>query len=342
MWKSKRFFYFVSILISVILLILVGSYVFLHSSVRMPTVVSLYVYPDDTYEQIINKIQKVGETTKTAYLNWLFNNLGRKKPLPSGHYLIKPGESDWRLARQVLSGRQAPVKITFNNVRTVEQVASRLSDQLLADSLSLVSCFKDTAWYREEGFTQDTYSCIFIPNTYEVWWNAKPERIRARLLSEYRKFWNEARVYAAKRHKLTPIEAQILASIVEEETNKGDEMSKVAGLYLNRLKLDMPLQADPTVKYAAGDVTMKRIYKNHTKIQSPYNTYINSGLPPGPIRVTSIRAIEAVLNAKRHAYLYMCAKPDFSGYHAFATTLKQHNKNAAAYHEALNNRGILE
>jgi len=312
------------------------------SSLRNEEAVSLYIRPGDTRDTVMVQLQRVGEIRKTGRLTFLMKRLGYKDSLPEGHYLIEPGVSDFSLVRRLKAGQQSPVKLTFNNIRTVEQLAARLSVQLLADSAALYTAFTDTAWIREAGFNSETYRCVFLPNTYESWWNAKPEKVRAMLLREYQKFWDETRVKAASKHKLTPVEAQILASIVEEETNKGDEMSKVAGLYLNRLSIDMPLQADPTLKYAAGDPSIRRLTKNQIAIKSPYNTYKFIGLPPGPIRITSIRAIEAVLNAERHSYLYMCAKADFSGYHAFATTYAQHMKNASAYHKALNERGILE
>jgi UPF0755 protein len=312
------------------------------SSLRNEEVVSLYVRPGDTNDTVLMHLQRIGETPKTGRLHFLMKRLGYKEPLPVGHYLIEPGLSDFSLVRRLKAGLQSPVKLTFNNVRNMEQLAARLSVQLMADSTALLAALTDTAWIRAEGFNQETYRCIYLPNTYEAWWNASPEKVRAMLLREYRKFWDETRVKAASRHNLSPIEAQILASIVEEETNKGDEMSKVAGLYLNRLRIEMPLQADPTLKYAAGNPGIRRLTKHQIAINSPYNTYKNNGLPPGPIRITSIRAIEAVLNAERHSYLYMCAKADFSGYHAFATTYAQHMKNASAYHKALNERGILE
>jgi len=220
-------------------------------------------------------------------------------------------------------------------------LAGRLSKQLMSDSLTLLTCFRDSAWRDSMNLTPQSYMCVFLPNTYETWWNTTPQKVLAIFQKEYKAFWNEARIAAADKIGLTPIQVSTLASIVEEETNKADEMPKVAGLYLNRLRIDMPLQADPTVKFAVGDFTIKRILRVHTKVISPYNTYTNIGLPPGPIRIPSIRAIESVLYPKRHSYLYMCAKDDFSGYHAFATTLSQHNDNAAKYHHALNDNGIM-
>lgn len=312
------------------------------SSLKNDEPAHLYVRPADTKDSVLIQLQRVALVRKTGRLNWWMKRLGYVNAVQDGHYLIEPGLSDFKLVRRLKAGLQTPVKMTFNNVRTVEQLAGRLSLQLMADSVALLTALTDTAWYREAGFDDETYRCIFLPNTYEIWWNAQPEKVRELLLKEYRRFWDENRVKAASKLKLSPVQVHILASIVEEETNKGDELSKVAGLYLNRLRIDMPLQADPTLKYAAGNPGIRRLTKNMMTIDSPYNTYKHVGLPPGPIRITSIRAIEAVLNAERHSYLYMCAKADFSGYHAFATTYAQHMKHAAAYHKALNERGILE
>lgn len=329
-------------LVTLLLLVLGAILTLGRSSLNNEVPVSIYISPGDTKDSLLEQLKKAGNTHKTGHISFLMDGLGYKPPFKTGHFKLEPGISDYKLVRSLKTGIQTPVRITFNNVRTVEQLAARLSNQLLVDSLSLLNCFRDTSWMSGEGFNEYTYICVFLPNTYEVWWNARPEAIRDLFIREYRNFWNESRVKAAQRHKLTPIDVQTLASIVEEETNKGDEMPKVAGLYLNRMRIDMPLQADPTLKFAAGDMTLKRILNVHTTINSPYNTYKHTGLPPGPIRIASIRAIESVLNAQRHSYLYMCAKADFSGYHAFATTLSQHNKNAAAYHKALNERGIKE
>jgi len=322
--------------------ILLVYFLLIHSSLRNEKAVSLYVYPNDTKEEVLKTIQTLTHTRNTRNLSRLFDRMGYEEPLPTGHFIVKKGMSDFKVARMLKAGIQTPIRLTFNNVRSVEQLAGRLSSQLMADSLSLLNCFTDTSWIKEAGFNENTYLCVFLPNTYEAWWNAEPEKIRSLLLREYNRFWNEERVAAAKKHKLTPAEAYTLASIVEEETNKRDELSKVAGLYLNRLATGMPLQADPTLKYVAGDLTLKRIRKGHMLIDSPYNTYKYAGLPPGPIRITSIRTIDAVLNAEKHTYIYMCAKADFSGYHAFASTYPEHRKNAIAYHKALNRRGILE
>lgn len=313
-----------------------------HSSMKIDKPVSLYVYPNKTIDQVMTDLKDVGKINNTFKIKFILGKLGAKTIIPIGHYKLKPGTSDFKLARMLKAGAQTPVRLTFNNMRTVDQLAGRLSKQLMADSITILSCFRESAWMKEDGFTEQNYMSLFLPNTYETWWNITPEKLLALFRKEYKNFWNENRRDKAKSINLSLIQVSTLASIVEEETNKSDEMPKVAGLYMNRLEIDMPLQADPTVKFAVGDFSIKRILRGHTKIKSPYNTYTNIGLPPGPIRIPSIRAIEAVLSYDHHSYIYMCAKSDFSGYHAFATTLGEHNKNASKYHDALNSRGILE
>ena len=198
----------------------------------------------------------------------------------------------------------------------------------------------DSTWCDSLGFTRETIPALFIPNTYEIYWNVSPERFMARMKQEYNRFWTEERRKKAEALGLTPVEVSTLASIVEEESAVADEYPTIAGLYLNRLKAGMPLQADPTVKFAAGDFALQRILDKHLAIDSPYNTYKYAGLPPGPIRIPSIRAIDAVLNPAHHRYFYMCAKEDFSGRHNFAATLAEHNRNANRYRAELNRRKI--
>lgn len=313
-----------------------------HSSLNIDKPVSLYVYPNQTIDQVMDELKVTGNVNSTFIIKFILKKLGAKSTIPVGHYKLKPGTSDFKLARALKGGAQTPVRITFNNMRSVDQLAGRLSKQLMADSITILNCFRETTWIKEDGFTEQNFMSVFLPNTYEMWWNSTPEKLLALFRKEYKNFWNENRRGKAEKIKLSLVQVSTLASIVEEETNKSDEMPKVAGLYMNRLRIGMPLQADPTVKFAVGDFSIKRILSGHTKIKSPYNTYTNIGLPPGPIRIPSIRAIEAVLSYDRHSYIYMCAKSDFSGYHAYATTLGEHNKNASKYHDALNSRGILE
>ena len=315
---------------------------FVKSPCRIDKTVSVFVYPGDNQEIVLKKLIKAGKIKHPGKLVLLLDLLKYKEDVHPGRYDIKPGMSSYKIARNLSSGLQTPVKLTFNNLRTVQDLAGRLSKQLMIDSVTILNCFQEKAWQDSLKLTPQNYMCIFIPNTYDVYWNTSSDKLLVLFQREYNKFWNDTRLDEAKKIGLSQSGVSTLASIVEEETNKSDEMPKVAGLYLNRLRINMPLQADPTVKFAVGDLTIKRILSGQTKISSPYNTYKNIGLPPGPIRLPSITAIDAVLMGTRHSYLYMCARYDFSGYHAFATTLPQHNVNAEAYHQALNKRGILE
>ena len=257
-----------------------------------------------------------------------------------GYFELKGTTSIYRAARKLAAGSETPVKFTFNNLRLLEQFTTHVGESLYMSADSLAELLSDPALCHNYGFDTTTIAAMFLPDTYEFYWTVSPQRFVERMHQYYTQFWNEERVKKAQKAGLTPIEVSILASIVEEETAKVDEMPKVAGLYINRLRRNIPLQADPTVKYAVGDFALRRILNKHLSTPSPYNTYLNTGLPPGPIRIPSKRAIDAVLNFTAHNYLYMCAKEDFSGYHNFATTLSQHNLNAARYHQALNRRGI--
>ncbi|MBS2210805.1 endolytic transglycosylase MltG [Carboxylicivirga mesophila] len=260
---------------------------------------------------------------------------------------IKPGRyklvNNWSnndLVNTLRSGNQSAVKVTFNNIRTMPELAGKISQYLEADSTAFLEALTNEELIKDLGFNKATSPALFIPNTYEFWWNTSPEKFIDRMHNEYEKFWTASRRSKAKAAGLTPLEVSTLAAIVDEETIKQDEKPKVAGLYINRLKKNIRLQADPTIKYAIGDFTIQRVLTKDLATDSPYNTYLYAGLPPGPIRIPSVSGIEAVLNYTQHQYLYMCAKEDFSGYHNFAKTLKQHNINAAKFQRALNQQRI--
>ena len=255
-----------------------------------------------------------------------------------GAYRIKEGMSALSLARKLAYHQQDPVRLTFRGSRLKEELAGRLARPLLCDSASVLAAMLDPAFLAEAEMDAANVESIFLPDTYEVYWNISPQELMQRMLKEYRKFWNESRRAKAEALGLTPREVSVLASIAEEETADRAERGVVARLYWNRLQLGMMLQADPTVKYAMGDFALRRILLRHLDVESPYNTYRNPGLPPGPIRVVEKATIDTLFNARPHNYLYMCAKPDFSGRHNFAETGTQHAANAAAYHAALNSR----
>lgn len=258
-----------------------------------------------------------------------------------GHYVVEDGMNVIEIVRMIKLGLQTPVNVTMNNVKIPAQLAGKLAPQLEADSVELVKVFTDEALAKELGFDSPlTMFSIFLPNTYEFYWTVTPRDFVDRMYKEYKRFWEGARDEKLRRTGLNRVEAATLASIVYEETRKVDEMPRVAGVYMNRLRTGMPLQADPTIKYAMQDFGLRRILNRHLKTPSPYNTYLNRGLPPSPICMPSIDAIDAVLNFETHKYLFFCARPTFDGYHNFAVTYSEHLRNARAYQTELNKRNI--
>ena len=239
------------------------------------------------------------------------------------------------LINHLRSGNQQPVKLIFNNIRDIEQLSKRVSEQIEIDSASIINFLKDSSSISELGFDKHSISTLFIPNTYEIFWDVSVQKFMNRMLREYENFWNSERKASAERLGMSISEVVILASILDKETQKNDEKPIIAGVYINRLKRRWLLQADPTLIYAIGDFNIKRVLNVHKKIDSPYNTYKYQGLPPGPICIPSISSIDAVLNYTEHNYLYFCAKDDLSGYHEFARNIRQHNQNAEKYRKAL-------
>ncbi|MBR4365010.1 MAG: endolytic transglycosylase MltG, partial [Prevotella sp.] len=240
----------------------------------------------------------------------------------------------------VKNGLQSPINLTIPETRTLERLAAILENKLMLDSATIIETLTNEDICSQYGYDTTTVACMLIPNTYSVYWDTSMENFLKRMHQEHKIFWNEQRLAKAKALDLTPDEVYILASIIDEETSNNEEKPMIAGMYLNRLKANMPLQADPTIKFALQDFTIKRIYHKMLLVDSPYNTYRYEGLPPGPIKIASIAGIDAVLNRIAHPYLYMCAKEDFSGTHNFAVTYQEHLKNAEKYTKALNERGI--
>jgi UPF0755 protein len=277
---------------------------------------------------------------KKESFEWLAKKKKYSNHIKPGRYRLKDRMSNNELIRLLRSGKQEPVKISFHNIRKIDQVAGIAGKHLEADSILVLKLFQADTFLNNYGFDSKTAIAMIIPNTYEFFWNTNAEDFIKRMFKEYNKFWNYQRDEKAKEIGMTRVQVMTLASIVEEETNIDSEYPIIAGLYINRLRRDMPLQADPTVKFALGDFSLKRLLHKHTEFKSPYNSYIYKGLPPGPISMPSIKAIDGVLNYTNHNYLYMCANSDFSGSHVFAKTLMQHNQNAEAYQNALNKRKI--
>lgn len=269
----------------------------------------------------------------------LFRTMARAKGLDRrvfpGRYELKQGMGYSEVINRIQSGLQSPVRITFHNIRTMDRLAAVLSRQIELDSMTLMEAFTNDSIVAAYGYTPQTFMAMFIPNTYEVYWNCSVDDLLQRMKRESDRFW-ASRDTKLARCGLTRNEVITLASIVYEETKRQSEMPVVAGVYINRLRRGMPLQADPTVKFALGDFSLRRILHKHLEVDSPYNTYRVTGLPPGPICMPSIAAIDAVLNYQEHDYLYFCAKEDLSGAHNFARTLAEHNRNARAYAAALN------
>jgi UPF0755 protein len=256
--------------------------------------------------------------------------------MKTGRYEIRSGMSYLEVIRMLRNGQQTPIRLTFNNIRLKSDLVECIAQQVMFSQDDLLLLLNDPSTVASYGLDTTTILTLFIPNTYEIYWNISASKFLERMKKEYDRFWNPERIAKAQTLHLSPVEVSILASIVEEETAKQSEYPIVAGLYLNRLKKGMLLQADPTVKFAVGDVTLRWILYRHLEIDSPYNTYMYSGLPPGPIRIPSIQGIDSVLNYVEHDYLYMCAKGDSSGTHNYAATLAEHNRNVQHYRKAMN------
>lgn len=260
----------------------------------------------------------------------------------TGKYSFPASASYASIIRHINLGMQTPVRVTFNNIRTFDKLASAASKNLELDSLSLLDHLTQESTAQSYGFAPETFLSMFIPNTYELYWNTTTQKFTDRMAKEYETFWNPSRQAKADSLGMTREQVITLASIVYEETKMSNEMPTVSGVYINRLNRNIPLQADPTVKFAVGDFTIRRVLNKHLEVDSPYNTYKYAGLPPGPICMPSIKAIDSVLDYERHNYIYFCAKDDMSGYHAFARTLSEHNANARRYYAALNRLKIFK
>lgn len=275
--------------------------------------------------------------TNTEQFNLTARLLNYKNHIYPGKYNIEKGTNLLGLVRKLRSGSIATVNVSFHNIRTFDELAGKLSRNIMADSARVYRTLSTDSIWKANNINFNQAFCYLIPNTYEFYWHTTATQLIDRLITEHKKFWNAERLQKAEAINLSSCDVSILASIVQEEQKeKRQEHKRIAGLYLNRLRIGMPLQADPTLKYAAGDFTIKRVLDIHKAINSPYNTYMYAGLPPSPISLPEPDVIDAVLNKENHDYLFMCAKPDFSGYHNFSQTLSQHNRYANAYRKALN------
>ncbi len=301
---------------------------------------SVYVPTGSTYDDLKNVLYGNGIVVNRKTFEWLAGKKNLENHVYPGRYIVTTGMNNNDLINLFRSGSQTPVHLTFNNIRTNQELATVIGRQLEVDSSEMLTLLNDSTFTRKFGFQPRTIIGMFIPNTYEVYWDISGNDLLARMYTEYNNFWNAARLEKASALGLSQPEIITVASIVEKETSKNDEKPAIAGVYLNRLKYGWRLQADPTVIFAWGDFSIRRVLNLHKQIDSPYNTYKYYGLPPGPICMPSIASIDAVLNREEHAYMYFCAKDDFSGYHVFASTNAEHNVNAEKYRSALDRLNI--
>lgn len=301
-----------------------------------------YIPTGSQFSDVVHGLHDNGFIVNTSSFEWLSEQKLYHQNVKPGRYRISNGMSNNDLINLLRSGEQDPVKVSFNYIILPEHLASKITRNIEADSAKIHSMITSSEWAGKYGFNARTFMTMFIPNTYEMWWNTPEEDLIARMAKEYKRFWNDERKAKAAKIGLSQSEVSILASIVQRETTKNDEKPTVAGVYYNRLKKGMLLQADPTLVYAVGDFTIRRVLNKHKKVDSPYNTYKHKGLPPGPICLPSIQSIDAVLNVEDHDYVYFCAKPDGSGYHTFAKTYSQHLRNARAFQRELNRRKVYK
>ncbi len=296
-----------------------------------------------TFEQVMDSVEKENVIIDKLSFRFMAKLMDYPELVKAGHYELKDGASNRQVISDLRAGRQSPVKLTFTNVRVKKDLTKKLSQDLAATQTQLDSLLSDESYVRKLGFDTTTILTMFIPNTYELYWNTTAHDLVQRMKKEYDAFWTSTRVAKAKNLGLSKAEVSTLASIVQaEQSQHPDERARVAGVYLNRLEKGMLLQADPTVVYAVGDFTIRRVLNVHLRTDSPYNTYKYKGLPPGPINLPNISSIDAVLNPEMHDYIYFCAKEDFSGYHAFARNESEHLQNARRYQAALNERKIMK
>ena len=295
---------------------------------------------DDNIDSVFTKVKAIANAHGSSGFQTLARHSFYPDNIRTGRYEVGTGDGALKLFRKMKNGMQTPLNLTIPSVRTMDRLAAVLGEKLMIDSTEIANALMDETVCEKYGYDTLTIACMFIPNTYDVYWNTTLDNFLERMKKECDTFWNKDRRQKASAMGFSHEQVITLASIVDEESNDDGEKPMIAGMYYNRLKMDMPLQADPTVKFATKDFAAKRIYEKMLRVDSPYNTYRNTGLPPGPIRIPTVAGIDAVLNYTKHDYLYMCAKEDFSGTHNFARTYAEHLVNAAKYSDALNKRGI--
>ena len=296
----------------------------------------IYIPTGARYNDVLEILESNNYLTDKKVFDFFAKQKKYINNIKAGKFELKDGSTVNELINMLRSGNQKAVRVTFNNIRFLPKLASIVSKKLEFDSLELMNLLTDEEYIASLGYNKNTIISLFLPNTYEFWWNTSADGFINKMQNEHDKFWTTERRDKAKKIKLTPTEVSILASIVQEETNNTSEMSRIAGVYMNRLRVGMMLQADPTARFAYGDFSVKRINYDYLKIDSPYNTYMYKGLPPGPICMPNPITIDKVLDYEKHKYFYFCAKADNSGTHVFEHNLRSHNRNARAYHRYLN------
>jgi len=334
---------FILALVIIIIISLAGTGIFYYLRYFGPNVSDkqgyLYIRTGSNFNDVYKTIADNNIVNDTTTFLWAAGNMNYIKIKP-GKYRLKPGMSNRAFINMLKAGNQEAVTVSFHNLRLKEQFAGFISKKLEPDSVSILRLLDSTKFAEQHGFTTDNIYTVFIPNSYQFYWNTTPEKFFDRMYANYEKFWTPERKEKAKALDLSPVQVSVLASIVDAEALHDDEMPAIAGLYLNRLKKGMKLQADPTVIFSMNDFTIKRVLNKYLVKDSPYNTYMYTGLPPGPIMMPSVNAINSVLDYKKSGYLYMCAKEDFSGYHNFADNEAEHRINARKFQQALNERNI--
>lgn len=332
--------YYIPLIICGVVLIGILYYYFFTPFSKIKSDYYLCIDDNDNIDSVISKIKPVASEKGFSALTTLIRHTSYSDKIRSGRFKIGVHDPSITIFHRMSRGLQASVMLTIPSTRTIPELADKIGKNLMIGSDAIRYALEDSAICKQYGFTKETVPCFIIPNTYNLYWNVTLEKFLERMKSEYNSFWNKERMAKAREMGLTPAQVSTLASIVDEETANESEKPIIAGLYYNRYKKGMKLQADPTIKYAVGDFTIKRIHNWMLQTESPYNTYRNAGLPPGPIRIPSVQGIDAVLNYEHHNYIFMCAKEDLSGTHNFASDAVEHMKNADRYYAALNKLGI--
>lgn len=335
----------VKISLAVILVLGIAAYFLVGKAIFSPNIKgneekNIFIPTNATYDEVIKILNANDVLINAASFDIVSGYMKYKQNIKPGKYVLKPGLNNRQIVTKLRSGDQDGQDIVINNIRLLSDLAGKASRYFETDSLTYLEYLSKPETAAEFGLNQDNFLTLFIPNTYEMFWTTKPEKFVNRMKKEYDKYWTEGRKAKLVSNNLTPTEAYIVASIVEKESNYDPERPRIAGVYLNRLKSGEKLQADPTVVYSTGDFSIQRVLYSHLKTDSPYNTYMYAGLPPGPICMPSLASLEAVVNAEDHKYMFFCAKADNSGIHAFAETYSEHQKNAAAFAAWMNSLNI--